>query len=304
MEYTIEKYGFNNFKSSGTLDELNSDVSIGINKNLEKDLLHIINKTINTIGQNKFKEIKHKYEIKEYIIVDYQYLWYVIGVLVFLIVIILIYNYQKIRKNNIELNKYKNSLEEEVELRTIELQKAVRQTEEINDDLEVVNHKLLIEKEKAELATKAKSSFLANMSHEIRTPMNGILGMSHLILKTELNDKQKNYVNKINSSANTLLSIINDILDISKIESGKLELVKNEFNLFKLIENVVNLVELKADEKGLDVVVEYAATIGKNFYGDNLRINQILTNLLSNAVKFTDYGEVALSVLEGERTFY
>ena len=151
-------------------------------------------------------------------------------------------------------------------------------------------------KEEAENATKAKSSFLANMSHEIRTPMNGIIGMAHLVLKTDLDSKQKNYIEKINNSANTLLNIINDILDISKIEAGKLELYKTDFNLFKTIDSVLNLVELKAHSKNLDITVEYDPNLGKEFYGDSLRINQILTNLFSNAVKFTDKGEIGLIV--------
>jgi signal transduction histidine kinase/CheY-like chemotaxis protein len=155
---------------------------------------------------------------------------------------------------------------------------------------------LEIVKNRALEATKSKSEFLANMSHEIRTPMNGIIGMSHLALQTHLDDRQKNYIQKIDSSAKSLLGIINDILDFSKIEAGKLTLEKINFDLFGVIESVINMLEFKAHDKGLDLIVDYDLRLAKEFFGDSLRIGQVLTNLLTNAIKFTESGQISVIV--------
>ena len=140
---------------------------------------------------------------------------------------------------------------------------------------------------RAETATKAKSAFLANMSHEIRTPLNAIIGMTHISEKTENPAKLKGYLETISLSSNHLLSLINDILDMSKIEEGKLELSSEIFSLPALIEKIKILTEAKAKEKGIILEVDADSRIPHHLKGDSLRLSQVLLNFLSNAVKFT-----------------
>ncbi len=151
-------------------------------------------------------------------------------------------------------------------------------------------------KDIAETANRSKSSFLANMSHEIRTPMNAIIGMIHLVKKTELTTKQADYLTKAETAAQSLLGILNDILDFSKIEAGRLEMEYIPFALSDVVRNLANLMGLKAQEKGIELVFDVSEQIPDRLVGDPLRLGQVLTNLVSNAVKFTERGEVVVRI--------
>lgn len=193
-----------------------------------------------------------------------------------------------------EARHREEKLEQLVTERTSELNKTLQQLTATNEELSVTRDNLIE-------TQKFRQQFLANMSHEIRTPMNAIVGLTNLLVKTPLNEQQSKYLNVIKKSGNNLLVIINDILDLAKIESGKMELESVPFPLVAAMHNIHTILGLKAEDKGISIVANIADDVPEYVYGDETRITQVIMNLAGNAIKFTEKGGVTLSVSVEEK---
>ncbi len=233
-----------------------NDLAIGVRKDWPQ-LVPILNKALATISDGERRAIRQKsLAIRYDVEVDYTLLWQVVAGAAVLLLLSLLW---------------------------------VAQTRRQKEALAVA-------KAEAEQANRFKSYFIANMSHEIRTPMNAIIGFSYLALKTGLNKRQHYYLDKIRSSAQTLMDVINDILDFSRIEAGKLEIANAPFSLDEVYENLANFTMVKAEEKGISLDFRRDHHVPDSLVGDSLRLSQVLINLVGNAIKFTEQGGIVVSV--------
>jgi signal transduction histidine kinase/CheY-like chemotaxis protein/ABC-type amino acid transport substrate-binding protein len=244
------------------------EYKIGVRKG-NTELLSILNNTIAQITQEERNKIFEKWHGSEKYIIDYALVWKVIISAIIFLSLIFYWN---------------RTLAKEIRLR------------------KKMQNELQLAMEKAESATKAKSEFLANMSHEIRTPMNAILGFTDLMKKTPLTTVQETYLNTIKSGGSTLLNIINDILDISKIEANKLDINYTYFDLASLAFDLAQLFDEKLKSKNLQLITSFDEKLPMIIYLDELRVRQIFFNLLSNAIKFTNKGQIKISASGQERS--
>ena len=220
----------------------------------------------------------------------WQTLWFriLVGILMALIAYaMVVWRIRSVRKRN-------NRLEVEVEKRTHQLQVETQTVQDQKQELEIAYEKIQAQKSKVEAAARIKSEFLATMSHEIRTPMNGVIGMTDLLMQTQLDPLQRKYLDKVKLSGEALLSIVNDILDFSKIEAGRMIIEKEPFDLERTIEEIVEIMALTAYKKGLELIFELAPELPPAIISDRSRLKQILINLVGNAIKFTARGEIVI----------
>lgn len=260
-KYFIEKQGFDDLKIALKLDYI-YHLKIAIRKDLPGEILSILDKTLSSISEEELNGIFNKWtEISIKQQTDWELLFRITGAL--FIVILLLYEVKRLQISN--------KLKQKV-------------------------HELDIALEQTQHANNAKSLFLANVSHEIRTPMNGVLGMIQVLRGTALNEEQQLYIQALDSSSNLLLSLIDDLLDLSKIESGKLVLEIEPFKTFDWVTDIQNLIEPLFENKKTIFITNMSNNLPEYLEGDVARLLQIMVNLLSNAEKYTYDGEVELAI--------
>jgi two-component system CheB/CheR fusion protein len=209
------------------------------------------------------------------------------------LIVLTIIDITEVRRLAIELQvKEKKALKKQLEVE----KKALKKIEESNNELKEAKSNAELKRQIAENAVKAKQQFLSNMSHEIRTPMNSIIGFTNIVLKSKLDETQKGYINAIKVSGDALVVLINDILDLAKVDAGKMTFEQIPFNLSVSISTILQLFETKIKEKNLELLEEFDHTIPQILVGDPMRLRQIILNLLSNAIKFTTEGKITMSV--------
>jgi len=273
ISFTIKKLGLNNLKIAATTP-YTFDLSFAVRQDWP-ELVEILDRGLQSIPKAE-RDIKYnrwtniRFEAR----LDWVLIWELVLAVTFvsgLILSIIMWWNRRLAREIIERKRVES-----------ELAQAKREAEKWAEE--------------AEAATQAKSDFLANMSHEIRTPMNAVIGMTHLALNTDLTPKQLDYLEKIDTSAKSLLEIINDILDFSKIEAGRLDMEEVEFDLDAVLDNLANLATVKVREKeNLELLFATSGDVPRNLLGDPLRLGQVLINLTSNAVKFTEEGEIIVA---------
>ena len=255
-------------------------------------LLGIINKALASITEKERLDINNKWlhvEVKE--ASDYTVFYQIAFLFLAFIIGTLYWN----RKLSFEI-QHRKIVEKKLEAKNSRLNKILKMNDKQQLELLQLNKKLTDAKNSAESANKAKSEFLANMSHEIRTPMNAIIGFTELLNEQINQPRLKSYVKTIQSASNSLLTLINDILDLSKIEAGKMQIVKTPTNIFNLSSELGSIFTMSVQKKDLDLIVEVDENIPKSLLIDEIRLRQILLNLIGNAVKFTHQGYVKLSI--------
>ncbi len=246
--------------------------------NDDKILLGILNKAIDSITSNEKIAIKNRWmQVHVTEAMDLSFLWKYLFIFLFILALFIYWN----RKLAYEI-KERKIIEDALQVE--------------KENLEILSKKLQKAKEEADSANRSKSEFLANMSHEIRTPMNAIIGFTELLNEQLSEPRLKSYVKTIQNASNTLLTLINDILDLSKIEAGKLQINKTPTNLFNLANEISSIFMMGMKKKGLDFIVDVEESIPKSLLIDEVRLRQILFNLIGNAVKFTEDGYIKLSI--------